>query len=131
MHEAYLRLVDQRTVGSDSRRQFYAIAATTMRRILVDSARQHRAEKRGGGDIVQLQAHMDVAIDADSDLVDVDRALEQLARLDARQAQIVELRYFVGLSVEETANVLGISERTVKRDWAVARAFLHRALDGA
>ena len=129
VHEAYLRLVDQREASFESRRHFYAFAATLMRRILVDNARAHRSDKRGSGRVVQLQDFMDAPVAARDDVLEVDEALEKLAAIDARQARVVELRYFAGLSVAETAQVLDISERTVKREWAVARAFLHRALD--
>lgn len=136
VHEAYLRLVDQRVANFDDRRHFFAAAARTMRRVLVDSARRHRADKRGGGVLVQWRDDLDMPNtstldDSGNDVLHVDEALEQLAALDARQAQVVELRYFAGLSVEETAEVMGVSPRTVKRDWAIARAFLHRALSDA
>ncbi len=129
VHEAFLRLVDQRSATFEGRRHFFAVAATLMRRVLVDHARRTRADKRGYGLVVPLQGHMDAATEETHEVLQVDEALQQLAALDTRQAQVVELRYFAGLSVEETASVLGVSERTVKRDWAVARAFLHRALD--
>jgi RNA polymerase sigma factor (TIGR02999 family) len=132
VHEAFLRLVDQRSANFESRRHFFAVAATLMRRILVDHARRTQADKRGYRMVVPLQDHMDAAAPEEThEVIEVDEALKQLAALDARQAQVVELRYFAGLSVEETASVLGVSDRTVKRDWAVARAFLHRALDRA
>ncbi|MEQ1692479.1 MAG: sigma-70 family RNA polymerase sigma factor [Gemmatimonas sp.] len=131
VHEAFLRLVDQRSANFESRRHFFAVAATLMRRILVDHARRTRADKRGYRMVVPLRDDMDAAVEETHEIIEVDEALQQLAALDARQAQVVELRYFAGLSVEETAKVLDVSERTVKRDWAVARAFLHRALDAA
>lgn len=132
VHEAFLRLVDQRSANFESRRHFFAVAATLMRRILVDHARRSQADKRGYHMVVPLQNHMDAAApEATHEVLEIDEALKRLATLDARQAQVVELRYFAGLSVEETAAVLDVSERTVKRDWAVARAFLHRALDPA
>jgi RNA polymerase sigma-70 factor (ECF subfamily) len=133
VHEAYLRLVDQRSPNFENRRHFFAVSATLMRRILVDHARRARAEKRGFHTVVPMQDYMDAAVSSPEthEILEVDEAIQQLAALDPRQAQIVELRYFAGLSVEETAKVLSISERTVKRDWAVARAFLHRALDSA
>ena len=131
VHEAYLRLVHQPSLAFENRRHFYAMAATLMRRILVDYARRAHTEKRGFHKLVPMEAHMDAAhITPDPlEILEVDEAIRQLAALDARQAQIVELRYFAGFSVEETAAHLQVSERTVKRDWAVARAFLHRALD--
>lgn len=133
VHEAYLRLVDQRSANFENRRHFFAVAATLMRRILVDHARRAHASKRGFRTVVPMQDYMDAPAQAPEmhELLEVDEAIQRLAERDARQAQIVELRYFAGLSVEETAAVLNVSERTVKRDWAVARAFLHRALDGA
>lgn len=131
VHEAYLRLVDQRSANFESRRHFFAVSATLMRRILVDHARRAKAEKRGFRTVVPMQDYMDAPTPESHEILEIDEAIQKLAELDARQAQIVELRYFAGLSVEETAAVLKVSERTVKRDWAVARAFLHRALDGA
>jgi RNA polymerase sigma factor (TIGR02999 family) len=131
VHEAYLRLVDQRSPNYQNRVHFYAVAAELMRRIVVDYARRRNAEKRGGGRVVALEPGMDAAVGDTSDIVGVDDALGALAAIDARQARIVELRFFAGLSNEETAEVLGISERTVKRDWAMARAWLHRELGDA
>ncbi len=132
VHEAFLRLVDQRAASFDSRRHFFAVAATIMRRILVDHARRAQADKRDHRLVVPLQDFMDAAApEPTHEVLEIDEALNQLAALDPRQAQVVELRYFAGLSVAETATVLGVSERTVKRDWAVARAFLHRKLDVA
>ncbi len=131
VHEAFLRLVDQRSANFEGRRHFFAVAATLMRRILVDHARRTQADKRGYRMVVPLREGMDAAVEETHEVIEIDGALQQLAALDPRQAQVVELRYFAGLSVEETAGVLGVSERTVKRDWAVARAFLHRALDPA
>ncbi len=132
VHEAYLRLVDQRDATFESRGHFYAVAATVMRRILVDHARKAQAEKRGGALVVPLRDGMDAAVDKPQreaqELIDIDTALCHLAALDARQAKVVELRYFGGLSIEDTALSLDISERTVKRDWALARAFLQRSL---
>ena len=131
VHEAYLRLVDQRSANFENRRHFFAVSATLMRRVLVDYARRANAEKRGFGRLVPMEDYMDAAtVGPDThEILEVDEAITALAELDARQAQIVELRYFAGLSVEDTATTLNVSERTVKRDWAVARAFLHRALD--
>lgn len=126
VHEAYLRLVDQRTANYDDRIHFYSVAATLMRRIVVDYARRRQSQKRGGGLIVGLVDGMDAAIDASEDVVRVDEALASLASIDPRQARVVELRFFAGLSTEETARLLDVSERTVKRDWAMARAWLHR-----
>ncbi|MEP7384664.1 MAG: sigma-70 family RNA polymerase sigma factor [Gemmatimonadota bacterium] len=128
VHEAYLRLVDQRTANYDGRTHFYSVAATLMRRIVVDMARRRNAAKRGGGLLVRLDTGVDAAIDDALDVVRVDEALDALAAIDPRQARVVELRFFAGLSTEETATLLGVSERTIKRDWAMARAWLHRAL---
>jgi len=128
VHEAYLKLVDQRRVRWQSRAQFFAIAAHVMRRILVDHARARGAEKRGAGGRVNLEG-----IDAETgppnvDMLDLDAALEELALIDPRQSRLVELRFFGGLTVNETAVVLGVAPITVKRDWALARAWLFRAL---
>jgi RNA polymerase sigma factor (TIGR02999 family) len=128
VHEAYLRLIDQRTASYKSRIHFYSVAATVMRRIMVDHARRRNAEKRGGGRVVALESGIEAVQQESEDVVRVDQALELLARIDPRQARVVELRFFGGLSNEETAAVLGISERTAKRDWAMARAWLHREL---
>lgn len=125
--EAYLRLVDADNVRWEDRRHFFAIAATVMRRILVDFARARRAKKR---EAILLKAPVDLerlqvaAPQPDADIVALDDALQSLAVFDARAARVVELRYFGGLSIEETAEVLGVSPRTVKRDWAAARAWL-------
>ncbi len=129
VHEAYLRLVDQRSASYESRMHFYAVAAQLMRRILVDHARRKNSAKRGGGRVVALVEGMDAAAESSEDIIRVDEALERLATIDPRQARVVELRFFAGLSNEETASVLEVSERTVKRDWAMARAWLHRELE--
>lgn len=130
VHEAYLRLVDQRHVDWKNRAHFFAIAAQSMRRVLVDHARGRLAEKRGGG--VEKVTLSDAAVGAhDDDAVDVlalHDALERLAALDPDQARVVELRYFGGMNIDETAEALGISAATVKREWAVARAWLKREL---
>jgi RNA polymerase sigma factor (TIGR02999 family) len=134
-HEAYLRLLDQRNVTWQNRAHFMALAAQAMRRILVDHARRKRAEKRGGG---APHVALDAA-DAEPAIVDaqgvpieyLNAALDRLAALDERQSRVVELRYFGGLSIEETAEVLAVSPATVKRDWTLARAWLHRELEGA
>lgn len=132
VHEAYMRLVDQERVQWRNRAQFYGVAAQVMRRILIDHAREHLAAKRGGGaqqvtlSGVPIDAHDDGAVD----LLALHEALERLALLDARQARLVELRYFGGLSIEETAEALEVSPATVKREWATARAWLRRELSG-
>lgn len=129
VHEAYMRLVGQRAVDWDNRAQFFGIAAVTMRRILVNHAHAHGAAKRGHGlKPVTLSAANDVGYEPDIDLVELDEALTALATLDERQARVVELRFFGGLSVEETADVLAISTATVKREWATARMWLRREM---
>ena len=130
VHEAYLRLVDQRA-GMEwrNRNHFYALAAELIRRILVDHARARVAAKRGGDSFkLLLSDAMEPADDKDVDLVALDDALALLARNDPQQSRIVELRYFAGLTIEETADALEISPATVKRDWAVAKAFLKREM---
>jgi RNA polymerase sigma factor (TIGR02999 family) len=130
VHEAYLRLVDQRTARWESRAQFFGIAAQLMRRILVDHARSTHAAKRGGSAIhLELQEETAATQERDVDLLALDDALNRLALLDERQAKVVELRYFTGLGIDETAEALGISAATVKREWAMARAWLKRELD--
>ena len=130
VHEAYLRLTRLTDLDWRSRSHFFAIAATVMRRILVDHARAQRANKRDGlRDAVSLDEALVVSPEKSSELVALDEALERLAKLDARQSKIVELRYFGGLSEEETGEVLGISSRTVKRDWRVAKAWLYNEVN--
>jgi RNA polymerase sigma factor (TIGR02999 family) len=130
VHEAYIRLVDQRA-PLESRGHFMAVAATQMRRVLLDYARKHRAARRGGDDQkVLLEDTMAISEQRPVDIILLNSALEKLAGLDERQAQLVELRFFGGLSVEETAEVMGISPATVKRSWSSARAFLHREITG-
>jgi RNA polymerase sigma factor (TIGR02999 family) len=129
VHEVYLRLASQHVEWQD-RGHFFGLASRLMRRILVDHARQEGRAKRGGG-AFKVELSEDVAgaaPAADVDLAALDEALEELSRLDPRQGQIVELRYFGGLSIDETASVLGLSPATVKRDWTLARAFLHQRL---
>jgi RNA polymerase sigma factor (TIGR02999 family) len=129
VHEAYLRLVDQTQVQSPSRAQFFAIAANLMRQILVNHAKHHRAAKRGGGNKVELDENNAGAVQQPGiDLIALDEALEKLTQLDPRQARIVELRFFGGLTEDEIAGVLGVSAITVKRDWRIARAVLNREL---
>ena len=131
IHEAYVRLVDQRNVQWQNRAHFFGIAAQMMRRILVDHARAKKRVKRGGSEVrVTLGDATVVAKDQDLDIVALDEALERLAQLDEQQSRVVELRFFSGLTVEETAEVMGISKATVKRDWSVAKAWLHRELRG-
>jgi RNA polymerase sigma factor (TIGR02999 family) len=130
VHEAFLRLVDVKSSRLQDRGHFIAIAARAMRRVLVDHARSRGAVKRGKAEARLSIDDVDVAaVDAsDMDLVGLDQALERLAAIDERQARIVELRFFGGLTVEETAVVIGASDRTVKRDWQMARAWLRREL---
>jgi RNA polymerase sigma factor (TIGR02999 family) len=129
IHEAYMRLVDQKNVQWQNRAQFFGIAAQLMRRILVDHARSKKRAKRGGSDIrVSLTDATAVAALPDLDIVALDEALERLAEFDEQQSRIVELRFFSGLTVEETAEVLSISPATVKRDWSMAKAWLHREI---
>jgi len=129
IHEAYLRLIDQQHVGWQNRLHFFGIAAQVMRRILVDHARSRQAAKRGGSAIrLPLEEAMVVLPVQDPDFVALDEALNRLAQIDPQQGQVVELRFFSGLTVEETAKVLDVSERTVKRDWNVAKAWLRREL---
>jgi RNA polymerase sigma factor (TIGR02999 family) len=129
VHEAYMRLIDQRNLPGESRAHFFGVAASVMRRILIDHARAHRADKRGGRDIkVAIDNSAAMAVEHPESLLEVDRALERLAALDARQARVVELRFFAGLSVEEIAGVLGVGTRTVDRDWRIARGWLRRQL---
>jgi RNA polymerase sigma factor (TIGR02999 family) len=129
VNEAFVRLVGGAEVHWHDRAHFFAVSATMMRRILVDAARARGAEKRGGGaPKVDLNESIDGAADRDSELIALDEALESLAKFDARKAQVVELRFFGGLSVEESAKVLGVSEQTVMRDWKLARAWLMREM---
>ncbi len=127
VHEAYLRLVDQRNARWQNRAQFYGVAAQIMRRILVDHARQHQAEKRKAmKDPLPLDEALSIPVNADLSLVELDRSLEALSAFDPEKCRLVELRFFVGLNIEDTAEVLGISPATVKREWAVAKAWLYQ-----
>jgi RNA polymerase sigma-70 factor, ECF subfamily len=129
VHEAYLKLIEQRAVNWQSRAHFFGISAQIMRRILVDHARGHLRDKRGGGQIeVPLDEAIVFAPQQSSELVKLDEALDRLVQFDPRQAKIVELRFFGGLTVEETAEVMAISPKTVKRDWSIAKAWLHGEL---
>lgn len=130
VHEAYLRLCDQRRMSWQSRAHFFGIAAQLMRRILIDHAREHLAGKRGGGgrQVTLSGVEADAGDDGAADVLALHDALERLAVLDARQARLVELRYFSGLTIEETAGALDLSPATVKREWATARAWLKREL---
>ena len=131
IHEAYVRLVDQKNVHWQNRAHFFGIAAQLMRRILVDHARTKKRVKRGGSNIRVSFSDATIKTEAqDLDIVALDQALERLARIDEQQSRIVELRFFSGLTVEDTAEVLGISPATVKRDWSMAKAWLHREISG-
>jgi RNA polymerase sigma factor (TIGR02999 family) len=127
VHETYLRLVDQNPAWQN-REQLYAVASRLMRRILVDHARMRLAAKRGGGLRVALVEEVAAAPAGQPDLLDLDSALEELAVLDDRQVRLVEMRFFGGLNIEESANALGISLATANRDWAMAKAWLYRRL---
>jgi RNA polymerase sigma-70 factor, ECF subfamily len=129
VHEAYVRLVDQQSVRWQNRAHFYAIAARSMRRILIDHARARGRGRRGGGaPHLSLEAAPEVSSARAVELVRLDDALGELAKVDERKSRVVELRFFGGLSVEETAEVLGVSGVTVMRDWSTAKAFLQRAM---
>jgi RNA polymerase sigma factor (TIGR02999 family) len=129
INEAYLRLADQSGGKWQTRSHFVAVAATMMRRILVDHARAHTAQKRGGGQTrIELNEALAEGDEKSVDLEALDEALAELSRLDERQGRIVEMRYFGGLSVEETAGLLGISPATVKREWSSAKAWMKRRL---
>lgn len=127
VHETYLRLCDQDSAWQN-REQFFGVASRLMRRILVDHARARAAAKRGKGLRVTLVEGSAVAEPSEPDLLDLDAALDELAALDERQAQLVELRYFGGLSIEETARALDLSVATVSREWTAARTWLYRRL---
>jgi RNA polymerase sigma factor (TIGR02999 family) len=133
VHEAWIRLMKQHGSAWQNRDQFFAIAAQAMRRILVDHARKRHAAKRGEGevplDVDEVSRVLTMTL-PDERLMALDDALDELGKLDARQVRIIELRFFAGLSVEETASVLEISPTTVKREWATGRAWLFRAING-
>jgi RNA polymerase sigma factor (TIGR02999 family) len=129
IHEAYLKLIDQKNVHWQNRAHFFGIAAQLMRRILVDHARTKKRAKRGGSNIrVSFNEANVLAPNQNLDIVALDEALERLSEIDEQQSRIVELRFFSGLTVEETAAVLAISPATVKRDWRMAKAWLHREI---
>jgi RNA polymerase sigma factor (TIGR02999 family) len=136
VNEAYLKLIDQRNARWQNRAQFYGVASQLMRRILVDHARQHQAAKRGGSDQQRLSitsagqlGGKKLAAEPVLDLLALHEALQELAVIDPQQERIVELKFFGGLSIEETAEVLGIGHATVSRDWKMARAWLRRKLE--
>lgn len=129
LNEAYLRLVDQKNIQWQGRAHFFGIAARVMRQVLVDYARTRRYAKRGGdARRVSLDEAMIVSTERANEVVALDEALKTLAEIDSRQSQIVELRFFGGLSIEETAEILAVSPGTVMRDWTLAKAWLRRAL---
>jgi RNA polymerase sigma factor (TIGR02999 family) len=131
VNEAYVRLIDWKNVRWQSRAHFFGVSAQLMRRILVDFARSRRYQKRGGGaQAIALDEAGLMSGDKSPDLVALDEALTSLAQLDERQSKIVELRFFGGLSIEEAAEVLNVSPATVRRDWSLARAWLHREVSG-
>lgn len=129
VNEAYLKLVDQKNVVWQNRAHFFGIAAQMIRRILVDHARAHKAEKRGGGaGVLSLDEAIGVPEKHDVEILALNDALTRLTEMDPKQGRIVELRFFTGLSIEETAEVVGVSPATVKREWAAARAWLFREI---
>lgn len=129
VHEAYLRLIDQTKVEWQNRAHFFGVAAQMMRRILIDHAKAKHRAKRGGTAVkVVLDENANFTQERAAELLALDEALQSLARMDERKSRIVELRYFGGLTVEETAQVLGISDKTVMRDWSLAKAWLYREL---
>jgi len=128
VHEAYLRLHDKGPTHFENRAHFFAISAQLMRQILVDHARARKAAKRDGGARLALEDVAPLLPSEGVDLIELDEALKSLARLDAQQSLIVDLRFFGGLSIEETSQVLGISPATVKREWTTARTWLHREM---
>jgi RNA polymerase sigma factor (TIGR02999 family) len=132
VHEAYMRLVDGEQGPWQNRAHFFAIAAHTMRQVLVDQARRRQAGKRGGASARKVAIDVDLLLAPDrlEDVIAIDEALERLAAIDPRQSRLVELRFFVGLDVEEAAEVMGISPVTIKREWRSAKAWLHRELNG-
>ena len=131
VNEAYIRLVDYRRMEWQNRAHFFAVSAQVMRRILVEHARRHNAKRGGGVQHVSLEEAAVVGGGRNADLVALDDALNALARFDARKVQVVEMRFFGGLSVEETAEVLKVSPVTVMRDWNTAKAWLYRELTGS
>ena len=128
VHEAYLRLADQKQLRAENRMHFYAIAANTMRRVLIEHARRRMAQKRGGGLRVTLQTGMGIAEQRAPDILVLDDALQKLAEIDKRKSQVIELKFFGGLSTEEIGLVLGISVATVGRDLRLGQAWLRREM---
>jgi len=131
VNEAYVRLVDQKKTRWQNRAQFFGVCAQLMRRILVDYARRQKYAKRGGGARrISLDETAELSSEADTDLVALDEALEELAKFDSRKARVVELRFFGGLSVDEIGEVMDLHANTVSRDWNAARAWLYKAVMG-
>ena len=131
VHEAYMKLVDISDIKWQDRAHFFAVSANVMRHILVDHARAKRAAKRGGSaQRIELDDAISLSNERDLDLLDVDEALKELAKFDEQQCRIVEMRFFGGLTIEETAHVVGVSPATVKREWSMAKAWLRRRLQG-
>ena len=131
VNEAYMRLVDYKRMQWQDRAHFFAVAAQVMRRILVDHARTHNVKRGAGAQHIALDDVAVVSADRTADLVALDDAMNALARIDPRKVQIIEMRFFGGLSVEETAEVLKVSPATVRRDWSIAKLWLYRELGGA
>ncbi|MEK6281373.1 MAG: sigma-70 family RNA polymerase sigma factor [Acidobacteriota bacterium] len=130
VHEAYMRLVDQTRVNWQNRAHFFGVAAQIMRRLLVDHARRHNAEKRGQDfQKISLDENIDRAVERSTMLIALDDALQALAEFDEQKARVVELRYFGGLSIEETADVMGVTPTTIKRHWRFAKAWLHGEME--
>ncbi len=130
VHDAYLKLVQQDGVRCESRAHFFGIAARVMRCLLIDQARARASARRGGGDTIVPVADAGAPALSPVDLLALDQALRQLAATDPRQSELVELRYFAGLTIDETAEVLGLSPATVSREWTIARAWLYSRLQG-
>lgn len=128
VHEAFIRLVDWENVTWQNKAHFFAVAAEVMRKILIDHARQKNARKRSGGQKIELNEAVSFSDEKEFDVLALEDALQTLEKLDARQAKIVELRFFGGLSIEETAYILNVSETTVKREWTFAKAWFQREL---
>lgn len=128
VHEAYIRLVNWEQVSWQNRAHFFAVAAEVMRKVLIDHARARKAEKRDGGERILIEETVSITTEKPIDLLNLEDALSALEKLDPRQAKLVELRFFGGLSIEETAYLLGVSSTTVKREWSFAKAWLQREL---
>lgn len=129
VHEAYFKLTDQRSIDWENRGQFFAVAAQAMRRILIDAARQRKSLKHGA-EKISLDDSPTISVEVNQNLLILNEALDELGEFDALQCRIVELRYFAGLTIEETAEVLKISPATVKREWSIARAWLYMKING-